>query len=160
MATVQVYNDLLGNQYNIDITTGYSVLYMYGSGAASYYIRASTTQKTPGGLAVPVEIITDFPAPNFDVTEEIKIRCVKIMDEVSGGVMMSSSSSSSKSSSSNSSSSKSSSSVSSGSSLTSVSSGSSLTSVSSGSSLTSVSSETSISSDSSTLLMSSSSVIP
>lgn len=103
MASIQVYNEGTGTSYFIDYTVGNAVLSQSGVGSPDFYLIASTSQRVIGtGAIVPAEIVLSLPAPNYDITEELKTRAVIIMDEVSGGSLLSTSSASSSSKSSSS----------------------------------------------------------
>ena len=114
MATITIYDDVIGATYTLNITLQYSVIKTNDDGKIAYYITASTSAKDTLGQSIPTIVITDsdplWTTYSGDVTGVIGDVITQILTAISGGYLSSSSSSSSSvnSSSSSSSSSKSS----------------------------------------------------
>ena len=114
MANVTVYNRVTGRQYQISLNVFNNLEAGTHIGTPSWYIQASTSQRTAHNEPVEPVLVLDITSPTL--TEDINNAVTEIMERVEGALNSSSSSSSSRNSSSSSSSSKNSSSSSSSSS--------------------------------------------
>ena len=98
MATITIYDEVLGASYTINVNLQYSVISTLDDGKIAYYIVATTTAKDPLGQSINPIVITDtdplWVTYSGDVTGVISDVIRQILTAIEGGYLSSSSSSS------------------------------------------------------------------